>query len=235
MRSGITVNTESFRSRRDFHRRRSPELFTRPIGLGVRDAVRLPKCFARASELEYVDRGRAAGHPAPPAQIRTCATNASGSCVELERAALVWIRMHHIAGRYPATRPAVEALPCHVAALTAPTQRAQPHPVDLTPHRIQCDPISRNAVVLKIPTDHAAKPAALPRGGRRVTPFQFQLDPLQEGANPFSDRYAAQCTRSVTSSLTESVNIFPRFRWSLPETRLLSLSATREAPFLEDR
>jgi hypothetical protein len=28
-------------------------------------------------------RGRATGYPAPPAQIRTCATNASGSCIEL--------------------------------------------------------------------------------------------------------------------------------------------------------
>ena len=29
-----------------------------------------------------ISRGRNAGYPAPPAQIRTCATNASGSCFE---------------------------------------------------------------------------------------------------------------------------------------------------------
>jgi len=45
-------------------------------------SIRLPEdMIAKLKTLAHKSRGRNAGHPAPPAQIPACATNAPGSCL----------------------------------------------------------------------------------------------------------------------------------------------------------
>jgi len=102
------------------------------------------------------DRGRAAGYPAPPAQIRTCTASASGSCIELEREALVWIGMDDFARRDPTFDPACELFPGHIVSLTAPPEHPQPHPVDFSTHCVQCAQVPRNSVILEVAPNLAA-------------------------------------------------------------------------------
>jgi hypothetical protein len=69
-------------------------------------------------------RGRAAGHPARPAQIRTCATNASGSCIESERETLVWLGVEDADRRNPAADAAREPRPPAPPSCAAPDRHA---------------------------------------------------------------------------------------------------------------
>ena len=96
-----------------------------PPGPATVGSPAAPRPLALVSPADAFHRGRAAGYPAPPAQIRTCAANASGSCIESERKALIRVGMDDFAGRDPAAHAGGEALPRQVVPLAAPTQVPQ--------------------------------------------------------------------------------------------------------------
>src|SRR3984893_699477 len=96
-------------------------------------------------------RGRDAGCPAPPAQIRTGRIAAYGSYLGYlaSKRRLGW-GVEDFGTRNPLIDQRPEPLPCHPAALAPPPQRAVPAPDYLGPKAVQTIHVAGHCMIVEV-------------------------------------------------------------------------------------
>src|SRR5690606_22544124 len=123
------------------------------------DAIKITS--PRHQPARKFSRGRNAGHPAPPAQIRTCATNASGSCFESTAPALIRVWMYDPHGGYPALDMLCHVYPTYRPFVSTPSQRFAPVPTDFRAEGLQRYTIARHTVVVDQSCQDFSQPTPL--------------------------------------------------------------------------
>ena len=99
-------------------------------------------------------RGRAAGYPAPPAQIPACGTIALGSYLGSDAQTLVRIRMDNMRVWEPSLRQALHPVPGDIALLAPAAQPQSPQADQLVAEGPQGGEIARDGVVVHVSNPH---------------------------------------------------------------------------------